>query len=406
LAHLALHFAPLEGISSDVDSLRCARRPQWNAMNPNSTSAAAGPGIEPVRARLASLRRSALFVLLLCSGIALLLTAIDRGGFGTKLIYSFSIGICCWFIIDSGRYAAVHLLNRLDDMRGVAHGQHIEFPGWPWMILIMLVGMTLGPIAGHSVADLLTGNRSPSLLELGWPGTRVTIVLTVLGSIISVFTLTILGRLAHARALAEAAQRAAAENQLKLLESQLEPHMLFNTLANLRVLIGVDPPRAQAMLDQLIAFLRATLGASRVAKHPLRDEFARLADYLALMQIRMGARLRSTFDLPDELATAMVPPLLLQPLVENAIKHGLEPNVAGGRVDVSVRREDRQLVLSVRDTGVGLATMPQDGSNFGLTQVRARLAALYGERASLRLAAALEGEGGTLATIRLPLDES
>jgi hypothetical protein len=93
-------------------------------------------------------------------------------------------------------------------------------------------------------------------------------------------------RLASARAAAEAAQRQAAEHQLRLLQSQLEPHMLFNTLANLRVLIALDPPRAQAMLDRLIAFLRSTLQASRAGTHTLADEFARLDDYLGLMAVR------------------------------------------------------------------------------------------------------------------------
>ena len=355
---------------------------------------------------MANLRRGGLFMLVLCSGIALLLTTFSRSGFGSNLIYSFSIGLFCWLIIDGGRHAVAHAQERLRTERGLSAAAIHGFPGWPWMIAIVLLGMLLGPTLGMAMADLLTGNRSPSLLQLESPGARVTLVITVLSSIISVFTLTVLERLARTRALAEAAQRAAAENQLKLLESQLEPHMLFNTLANLRVLIGVDANRAQAMLDQLIAFLRATLSASRVARHPLRDEFARLADYLALMQVRMGERLQCRFDLPDDLAAAMVPPLLLQPLVENAIKHGLEPNVAGGRIDVSARLEGQRLVLQVRDTGVGLAGSPGDGARFGLAQVRARLTALYGAGAALELSTVHDDLGGTLATVHMPLSKS
>ena len=130
--------------------------------------------------------------------------------------------------------------------------------------------------------------------------------------------------------------------------------MLFNTLANLRVLIGLDAPRAQAMLDHLNAYLRATLGASRAPWHPLSAEFDRLADYLALMAVRMGPRLQVVLDLPDELRRLPLPPLLLQPLVENAIKHGLEPKVAGGRIEVGARRDGDMLELSVRDSGVGI----------------------------------------------------
>jgi LytS/YehU family sensor histidine kinase len=187
-----------------------------------------------------------------------------------------------------------------------------------------------------------------------------------------------------------------------LLQSQLEPHMLFNTLANLRVLIGIDPPRAQAMLDRLIAFLRATLSASRSTLHPLATEFERIGDYLALMGVRMGPRLQTRLSLPDELGAVGVPPLLLQPLVENSIKHGLEPQVAGGRIEVDARRDGDMLVLSVLDSGVGLGSAaPSGDSRFGLAQVRERLHTLYGSRASLELQDA--AGGGTRARIRLPL---
>jgi LytS/YehU family sensor histidine kinase len=209
-------------------------------------------------------------------------------------------------------------------------------------------------------------------------------------------------RLAASLAQAEQAERMAVEQRLQLLASQLEPHMLFNTLANLRALIGVNPQRAQAMLDRLIVFLRATLDASRAATHPLATEFARIADYLELMQIRMGSRLQTCLLLPDGLAALPVPALLLQPLVENAIKHGLEPHVQGGRIELSAERVGAELLLRVRDTGVGIA--PEVASNgFGLTQVRERLATLYGAAASVELAPAADAEGGTLVTMRLPL---
>ena len=181
--------------------------------------------------------------------------------------------------------------------------------------------------------------------------------------------------------------------------------MLFNTLANLRVLIGLDAAAAQQMLDRLIAFLRATLEASRAQQHPLADEFARVEDYLALMAIRMGPRLVPRLDLPEALRSLPVPPLLLQPLVENAIKHGLEPHVQGGRLSVTARRDGEMLTLEVRDTGRGLPSgTDTSGTRFGLAQVRERLATLYGPRATLELQAAGDGEGGTCARIRLPLD--
>jgi sensor histidine kinase YesM len=129
------------------------------------------------------------------------------------------------------------------------------------------------------------------------------------------------------------------------------------------------------------------------------------AAYLALMGVRMGSRLSVQLVLPEPLRTLPVPPLLLQPLVENAIKHGLEPQVVGGRIGVEARAEGGELVLTVQDTGAGLGSAPAAGaaagSGFGLAQVRQRLATLHGSRAGLTLAAA--PGGGTLATIRMPM---
>ena len=348
------------------------------------------------------LLRSAIFVILMCLGIAGLLAAMKGGGFGANLVYSFSIGLFCWFIIDAGRLSAASVIDRLRAARGQAPLPHAGFPGWPWMVSLVVLGMLVGPVLGTATGDLILGNSTPSVLKLSSAPSQVTMLLTVLASLGSVVALTAMERLANTRAEAEAARRSATENQLKLLESQLEPHMLFNTLANLRVLIATDPARAQAMLDQLIAFLRATLGASRVAQHPLSAEFARLGDYLALMKVRMDHRLQADFDLPPRLAGALVPPLLLQPLVENAVKHGLEPQVEGGRIHVSAALDGQQLVLRVRDTGAGLARAGIEGTQFGLAQVRERLATLYGTQASLELADATDADGGTLATIRMP----
>jgi LytS/YehU family sensor histidine kinase len=179
--------------------------------------------------------------------------------------------------------------------------------------------------------------------------------------------------------------------------------MLFNTLANLRVLIGLDAAQAQAMLDRLIAYLRATLNASRLSSHPLATEFERINDYLALMAVRMGPRLQVQLNLPEALRHLPVPPLLLQPLVENAIQHGLEPKVAGGRLQVTASAQAGQLQLQVRDTGLGLGAVPSSGTGFGVQQVRQRLATLYGAQAQLHLQAAADGEGGVLASITLPL---
>ncbi len=363
-------------------------------------SAAPGAYTLPWPRVRAQLLRGGGFVLLLCTAIALLLVAAGRSSFADALLHSLLIGLCCWLLIDGGRHLLSYLRLRARARRGLCADLPVGFPGWPGLILLVLLGMTLGPIAGTALARLLSGSAQQPPWMLDGGSSHLTWLITLLASVASVVTLTLLERLSHARADAEAARRAAAENQLKLLQSQLEPHMLFNTLANLRVLIGLDPPRAQAMLDRLIAFLRATLSASRAGTHTLADEFARLDDYLGLMAVRMGPRLACTLTLPSDLTQHGVPALLLQPLVENAIRHGLEPKVEGGHIEVSAARDGGRLLLAVRDSGVGRPATPREG--FGLAQVHERLATRYGAAARLEIGPA--AGGGTLATLTLPLD--
>ncbi len=363
--------------------------------------------------------RQLLVVGTLCLGIAVLLTALDGRGFGPKLVYSLSIGVVCTGLVGGARLFVAWVHDQLRRARGLPTAT--DFNGWAGAIPGALLAMTLGPFIGLTLGDLLTGKQSASVWNLASSNTRITLVLSLLGTVISLVVISSLERLASARAAAEAAQRQAAEHQLRLLQSQLEPHMLFNTLANLRVLIGLDAAQAQAMLDRLISFLRATLNASRLASHPLATEFERIADYLALMGVRMGARLQTQLNLPEALRDLPVPPLLLQPLVENAIKHGLEPHVQGGLITVSAQAQGQELVLTVRDTGAGLGGTPvatsfattvatpvatpfaTPGSHFGVAQVRERLITLHGNKAALTIEPAADAQGGTRATIRMPL---
>ena len=333
--------------------------------------------------------------------IAVCLWALTGRAFGLMLVYSVCISTMCWLFIDGGRgiVASWTKAKRPHD-RSVAS----RWPGWKWMLAITVVGGLLGFAVGNEIANRLTGLDSPGPFNADSRQMLFVLVMALVPALTITYFFQSREVIATQRAEVETAQRQAAEQQLKLLESQLEPHMLFNTLANLRVLIGVDPARAQHMLDQLIAFLRASLAGSRASLHSLDAEFARLRDYLALMQIRMGARLSTRFELPPELAAAQLPPLLLQPVVENSIKHGLEPHVVGGRIDVSAARDGDALVLRVRDSGAGLADAIGGNEGYGLAHVRERLATLYGERASFTLAPAGDAEGGTLATIRMPFE--
>jgi signal transduction histidine kinase len=357
---------------------------------------------------LAALGRWLVRQALIICGIALAVSAslvlVFKQSIAPTLLYSFCITGCCAFFVQLLRMGFARLLRRRGVRAGTDHSDH--WPGWPLMLLSLLLGTALGYSVGVELGNWFTGYQEVGLHNASLRKGLTIMLISLIPGLGLTFHFVSKGRLAAAEARAQTAQRQAAEHQLRLLEAQLEPHMLFNTLANLRVLIGLDAQRAQAMLDQLIAFLRATLNASRRNSHPLRDEFARLADYLALMQVRMGGRLRTELILPPELAALPVPPLLLQPLVENAIKHGLEPHVEGGELIVSATREQGQLLLRVRDTGAGLSATPQPSNGFGLEQVRTRLATQYGEAASLSLSAVRdERGGGTLVCLRLPLTD-
>ena len=269
------------------------------------------------------------------------------------------------------------------------------------MAVCVVGGAFGGFLVGQAIGDWFTGLHTRSLWTAGWSQLAATLTITGLASLGGTAFFYTRGRMAAAQFEAEQARRVAAETQLLLLQAQLEPHMLFNTLANLRVLISLDATRAQTMLDQLIAFLRATLAASRVGQHPIQAEFARLQDYLSLMQVRMGERLQARFDLPPALAGLSLPALLLQPLVENAIKHGLEPKIEGGLLTVSAQLQGEDCLLVVADSGRGeFATSDTAGTGFGLQQVRDRLAARYGDAAGLSLS--YPPDGGCRIEIHIP----
>jgi sensor histidine kinase YesM len=217
-------------------------------------------------------------------------------------------------------------------------------------------------------------------------------------------------RITVSDARARMAQKLTAQAQLNLLRSQLDPHMLFNTLSNVHELIEECPPQAQSMLLHLMAFLRATLDSSRATEHTLAEEFQLTSDYLQLMQIRMGDRLLAKLELPQSLHTAKVPAMLLQPLVENAIKHGLEPRKMGGDLTVSASHADGQLILRVCNDGCPAQIMPtaaqsnppRPSGGYGLQHVRDRLHELYGNRAHFDMKFITESDA-TQVFVSLPL---
>jgi LytS/YehU family sensor histidine kinase len=343
--------------------------------------------------------RHYLQVVAFCCAVSVLTTLIwPNKTYWVQLGYSLCVGTITWAVIEFGRF----LVDERNCYTSIDGGH-----GWPkgWRgILLSVVGIGCGLVFGQRVADLFWGG-------MGVASTRdnqLSLVITLMAGGAASFYFFARGRAAALASKVNAAERDASEAKLKLLEAQLEPHMLFNTLANLRALITLDPPRAVQMLDHLNAYLRVTLAGSRALSHPLAAEFDRLGDYLELMSVRMGPRLRYTLDLPQDLRDVPVPPLLLQPLVENSIRHGLEPQVEGGEIIVRARLANPgsdgqpQIAIEVSDSGVGLGpAAPSDGSSgFGVAQVRERLATVYGSRGTMNLAAG--PRGGTLATVAFP----
>ena len=320
--------------------------------------------------------RTFFIVIALNSVIAVTLSIFDENALGDNMVYSQCIGLCIWLMSDL-------LWQRFNGRKAI------------W--IAVPVSVLLGYLAGMVLADVFLHRNSLEYL-LNQPRKFLGLLLVSLsaGVLMSWYFWS------HAQLMHT--QKLMVEARLKLLESQLQPHMLFNTLANLHTLIALDPTAAQTMLDHLTAYLRATFNASRTSTHTLEMEFARLEDYLALMKIRMGHRLDYALHLPLDLRQHHIPTLLLQPLVENAILHGLEPAIEGGRIDIRASQKGNQVCVEVCDTGCGFPTNNSNenkAKGFGLAQVRERLQTLYGDKGAL----ILEGHcaGGACVSVGFPL---
>jgi hypothetical protein len=205
---------------------------------------------------------------------------------------------------------------------------------------------------------------------------------------------------ATATAAQEGLKRQLAEAQLKMMQAQVEPHFLFNTLASVDFLIETDPPRASRMQKNLIAYLRSALPQMREGSTTLGKEIALCRSYLEILKVRMDERLQFMINVPQGLASAQFPPMIIQSLVENAIKHGLEPKAEGGALTIGADIANGNLRVTVADTGLGFGAAGRPGTGVGLANVRERLGALYGGRA--RLLVETNTPAGTIATIEVP----
>jgi hypothetical protein len=203
------------------------------------------------------------------------------------------------------------------------------------------------------------------------------------------------------RADTEQLERTVLEARMEALQAQIEPHFLFNTLASIDQLIQTDPPRASRMQQSLIRYLRSAMPQMRDGGRPTLGQQVDLSSaFLEIMSVRMEGRLQPVVNVPAGLKSAVFPSMMLQTLVENAIKHGLEPKPEGGRLEIGAEIVDGQLAVHVEDNGMGF--MPKASGGVGLANVRERLAAMYKGRAELIIG--VPPTGGTRATIKVPYE--
>ncbi len=255
-------------------------------------------------------------------------------------------------------------------------------------IFSFVISIPLGGIIGVAIANWIIGidinqiiTHDPNLL-------LILLSCTVaFGTIVSYFLHARNIMMENSIALQEASlQQLASEKQLmeahlKLLQAQIEPHFLFNTLSNVLSLIDDEPKRASMMLENFTQYLRVSLRRIRQEQATLKDELDLLRTYLDIHIIRMGERLQYRIEVPERFYLISLPPLLLQPVVENAIKHGLAPKLEGGTISISATTQANRLDIAIVDTGIGL--QGEYGTGMGLNNVRARLRAFYGNQAKM-----------------------
>jgi signal transduction histidine kinase len=351
--------------------------------------------------------RNALYTLIWSSGLGIVLTAIDMLASRSGSLMDHLVPM---LLISNLIGGMVHVGSMLSNrLLGGWPRRARGMPRLAFSVALMMFSVFFGIGAGNM---LLTG-RDPLILLADRSVLAGSLVIAVAIALF-MYSVRVAADRRVARATEEARQkefiassaRMLAEARLRALQAQIEPHFLYNTLANVVGLIGADPAQARHMLERFIDYLRASLSASRGEEVTLGAEAKLIAAYLDVLAVRMGERLRYRIDVPDELLQVVIAPMLLQPVVENAIAHGLEPKVEGGEIVVSARVEGQHLCLRISDTGVGLNESAQvkPGGGVGLSNLRERLRSLYAGAARVEL---LENQPcGMTVRLMLPLNAS
>jgi hypothetical protein len=319
--------------------------------------------------------------------IAVFLTLLGYGkSLETNLVVSQSIGLCmCAFIL-----AGHHLWNTGSRLR---------------QVLMVICCILAGAGAGAAIGTWVTGRNAVNLFS-GEPSLflQLLMIALVFGTPITYFFMSQEKMTQAAAELQEeqikrlTLEKKTVEAHLRSLQAQIEPHFLFNTLSTILSLIDTDPPKSKRMLEDLTRYLRSSLATMRRPSATLGEEIDLVRAFLDIHQVRMGDRLRCRIDVPAHLRDLPFPPMLLQPLVENAVKHGVEPKDDGGEIAVAAEDGGEHVKVSVADTGCGMSDTAPSG--VGLTSVRERLQANYAEAAGLILQA--NSPCGLKAVLEIP----
>jgi sensor histidine kinase YesM len=273
--------------------------------------------------------------------------------------------------------------------------------------VLVALALIIGTLGGAYLGSFLSGLSSSTLFEKH-SLLQLLVLGVMFGSIITYF-FSSREQIAESQARIQeekikrlTSEKKAAEANLKLLQAQIEPHFLFNTLSKVLSLLDTNPNKGKSMLVDFIQYLRASLTKIRQEKATLGQEIEMIQAYLSIFKVRMGHRLKYTIELPKHLEATLFPPMLIQPLVENAIKHGLEPKVDGGEILIRGIEKDDHLRLEIVDSGMGFKA--ERDSGMGLSNIRERLFSLYGNKGRLILEE--NSPQGLKATIEVPHGKS
>jgi LytS/YehU family sensor histidine kinase len=332
----------------------------------------------------------------------------QKGEFRTLLVI---IGVCCWVGVFLALQQPASLASNLITANAIGLSQWMLvmltrlFFGGRLHVWAVALAIPAGWVLGSKLASL-TGGADIASLMIHQPATMRQAIMSAI--LIAVAITAFFLYFSHTRGVREelerergrAAEALQTETQarLALLQAQIEPHFLFNTLANIQSLIEQQPDTARLILENLNSYLPTSLRRTRQSSSTLGEELDLVEALLAIAAARLGPRLEYGVSAPDELRSCPLPPLLLQPLVENAILHGVEPAVTGGKIQVDASWVGDGLELKVADTGIGLNENAPQG--VGLTNVRARLASLYGKKGTLAVYANVPR--GVVAKLTVP----